>query len=153
MLHSANPIVEKMSLFWHNHFATSYAKVQSVEHMAAQNDLIRRTAVGSFRQLLAGMSRDVAMLIWLDGNANRKRHANENFAREVLELFSLGLGNYTERDIKEAARAFTGWHVREDRFWFNKRQHDSASKSLLGRSGNFDGDDVIDRNTERSPDF
>ena len=96
MLNSANPLVEKMALFWHNHFATSNAKVQSVEHMAAQNDLIRRMAVGNFRELLSGMTRDVAMLFWLDGNANRKRHANENFAREVMELFSLDVGNYTE---------------------------------------------------------
>src|SRR5436305_94915 len=102
MLNSANPLVEKMALFWHNHFATSNAKVQSVPHMAAQNDLIRRHATGSFRELLHGMARDVAMLIWLDGSANRKRQPNENFAREVMELFSLDVGHYTEQDIKEA---------------------------------------------------
>lgn len=144
MLHSANPLVEKTALFWHNHFATSYAKVQSVEHMADQNDLIRVHALGSFRDLLHGMSRDVAMLIWLDGNANRKRHPNENFAREVMELFSLGVGNYSETDIQEAARAFTGWHVREGRFWFNRLQHDDGEKTVLGRSGTFDGEDVIE---------
>jgi len=143
MLNSANPLVEKMTLFWHNHFATSNAKVQSVEHMAVQNDLIRRAAVGNFRELLSGMTRDVAMLIWLDGNANRKRHANENFAREVMELFSLDVGNYTEIDIQEAARAFTGWHVREDQFWFNKRQHDVGEKTVFGKTGNFNGDDII----------
>ena len=144
MLNSANPLVEKMSLVWHNQFATSDAKVRSVQHMAAQNDLIRREAVGSFRKLLSGMARDVAMLIWLDSNANRKRRANENFAREVMELFSLGEGHYTEQDISEAARAFTGWHVREDKFWFNKRQHDYGKKTVLGRTGNFDGDDVLE---------
>ena len=144
MLNSANPLLEKASLFWHNHFATSAAKVRSVPHMAAQNDLIRREALGSFRGLLSGMTRDVAMLIWLDGNANRKRHPNENFAREVMELFSLGVGNYTEQDIAEAARAFTGWHVRDDKFWFNERQHDGENKSVLGRTGNLDGDDVIE---------
>ncbi len=144
MLHSANPLVEKMSLFWHNHFATSNAKVQSVRHMTAQNDLIRREAVGSFRQLLTGMASNEAMLIWLDGNANRKRQANENFAREVMELFSLGVGNYTEQDIAEAARAFTGWHVRSGKFWFNRQQHDFDTKTLLGRSGNLDGGDVIE---------
>ena len=144
MIYSANPLVEKMSLLWHNHFATSNAKVQSVEHMVAQNDLIRRHAVHSFRKLLRGMARDVAMLIWLDGNANRKRHPNENFAREVMELFSLGVGNYTEQDIKEAARAFTGWHVRNDKFWFNRVQHDAGNKKVLGRSGSLDGDDVVD---------
>jgi uncharacterized protein (DUF1800 family) len=144
MLNSANPLVEKMSLFWHNHFATSHAKVQSVKHMGVQNDLIRTEAIGSFRKLLNGMTRDVAMLIWLDGNANRKRHANENFAREVMELFSLGEGNYTEQDIVQAAKAFTGWHVRDGTYWFNKRQHDDGQKTVLGRTGEFDGDDVIE---------
>ncbi len=143
-LNSANPLVEKMSLFWHSHFATSYAKVRSIQHMVAQNDLIRREALGDFRQLLSGMARDVAMLIWLDSNANRRRQANENFAREVMELFSLDVGHYTERDIKEAARAFTGWHVRDDVFWFNKRQHDFETKTVLGRTGKLDGDDVIE---------
>ena len=143
MLNSANPLVEKVSLFWHNHFATSNAKVGSVEHMAAQNDLIRREAVGSFRMLLSGMARDVAMLIWLDSNANRKRQPNENFAREVMELFSLGVGNYTEQDIKEAARAFTGWHLRDDKFWFNQRQHDLTQKTILGKTGNFGGEEVV----------
>ncbi len=144
MLNTANPLVEKMSLFWHNHFATSNVKVQSVRHMAAQNDLIRRAAMGSFRGLLSGMARDVAMLTWLDSNANRKRRANENFAREVMELFSLGVGNYTEHDIAEAARAFTGWHVRHEEFWFSKRQHDFEKKTVLGKTGNFDGQEVIE---------
>jgi uncharacterized protein (DUF1800 family) len=84
------------------------------------------------------------MLIWLDGNANRKRHPNENFAREVMELFSLGVGNYTEQDIVEAARAFTGWHVRDDAFWFNTLQHDEGTKTVLGKSGAFNGSDIID---------
>ena len=144
MHYSTNPLEEKLTLFWHNHFATSFAKVRSVPHMAAQNDLFRKEALGSFRRMLHGISKDVAMLIWLDGNANRKRHANENFAREVMELFSLGEGNYTEDDIKQAAKAFTGWHVRNDRFWFNARQHDDGDKSLFGRTGNLDGGDVID---------
>ncbi len=144
MLNSANPLVEKMSLFWHSHFATSNAKVQSVPHMAAQNDLLRAHATGSFRQLLHGMARDVAMLVWLDGTANRKRQPNENFAREVMELFSLDVGHYTERDIKEAARAFSGWQVREGKFWFNPLQHDSGNKMVFGKTGNLDGDDVVD---------
>jgi len=95
------------------------------------------------------MTKDVAMLIWLDGNANRKRQANENFAREVLELFSLGEGNYSEADIKQAARAFTGWHVRADKFWFNERQHDYGSKTVFGRTGKFDGADIIDLSLEQ----
>ena len=144
MHHSANPYPEKLTLFWHNHFATSAAKVRSVPAMAVQNDLLRRECLGSFRQMLHGMAKDGAMLIWLDGNANRKRHANENFAREVMELFSLGEGNYTEADIKQAARAFTGWHVRLEKFWFNARQHDNTDKSLFGKTGNFDGGEVLD---------
>jgi uncharacterized protein (DUF1800 family) len=144
MLNSANPLVEKMSLLWHSHFATSNAKVQSVPHMAAQNDLIRTHALGGFRQLLHGMARDVAMLVWLDGNANRKRQPNENFAREVMELFSLDVGHYTEQDIKEAARAFSGWQVRDGKFWFNPLQHDSGNKTVFGKTGNLDGDDVVD---------
>ena len=149
MHYSANPLTEKLALFWHNHFATSSAKVRSVPHMAAQNDLFRSESLGSFRKMLHGMAKDVAMLIWLDGNANRKRQANENFAREVLELFSLGEGNYTEADIKQAARAFTGWHVRADKFWFNERQHDYGSKTVFGRTGKFDGGDIIDLSLEQ----
>ena len=144
LLKSASPLVEKMSLFWHNHFATSNVKVQSVPQMAAQNDLLRQHAVGSFRLLLHGMTRDVAMLVWLDGNSNRKRQPNENFARELMELFSLGVGNYSEQDIKHAARAFSGWQVRDGKFWFNALQHDSGSKCVFGKSGNLEGDDVID---------
>ena len=144
MLNSANPLVEKMSLLWHGHFATSNAKVHSVPNMAAQNDLIREHAVGSFRKLLHGMARDVAMLVWLDGNSNRKRQPNENFAREVMELFSLDVGHYTENDIKEAARAFSGWQLRDGKFWFNPLQHDAGSKTVFGKTGNFDGDDIVD---------
>ena len=144
MLYSANPLAEKMTLFWHNHFATSNAKVRSTEKMEVQNALIRKHALGSFRRLFQEMARDVAMLVWLDGNANRKRHPNENFAREVMELFSLGVGNYSENDIQEAARAFTGWHVREDAFWFNDNQHDPSTKTVLGKSGPFKGDDILD---------
>lgn len=144
MRYSANPLTEKLSLFWHNHFATSNAKVNSVPYMLNQNDLIRAHALGDFKAMLHGMSRDTAMLVWLDGNANRKRHPNENFAREIMELFALGVGNYTERDIQEAARAFTGWHVREGHFWKNTLQHDHSSKTLLGKTGDFDGNDIVD---------
>jgi uncharacterized protein (DUF1800 family) len=144
MLDSANPLVEKIALFWHGHFATSNAKVRSVWQMAAQNALFRRHALGNFRELVHDMTRDVAMLVWLDGNANRRRQPNENFARELMELFTLGVGNYTERDIREAARAFSGWHVRKDKFWFNRIQHDSMSKTIFGETGDFDGDEVVD---------
>ncbi len=144
MRYSANPLTEKLALFWHNHFATSNAKVNSVPTMLAQNDLIRKHATGDFKSLLHGISRDTAMLIWLDGNANRKRHPNENFAREIMELFALGVGNYTEKDIQEAARAFTGWHVREGQFWMNRLQHDDSPKTVFGKTGSFDGNHIVD---------
>jgi uncharacterized protein (DUF1800 family) len=144
MTTTANPLVERMSLFWHNHFATSNIKVRSTRLMADQNDLIRTHAVGDFKQLVKGMARDVAMLIWLDGNANKKRSPNENFARELMELFTLGVGNYSEQDIKEAARAFSGWHVRKENFWFNSLQHDSSNKTVFNKSGPLNGDDIID---------
>ena len=141
---TANPLAEKVALFWHNHFATSNDKVRSIPQMLAQNELIRTHGLGSFKSLLHGMSRDTAMLVWLDGNANRKRHPNENFAREIMELFALGVGNYTEKDIQEAARAFSGWHVREGAFWFNQLQHDESTKTVFGKSGNFDGAAIVD---------
>lgn len=144
MVASANPLLEKLTLLWHNHFATSNAKVDSVPLMAAQNDVLRRESLGSFRRVLHDISKDVAMLVWLDSNSNRKRHPNENFAREVMELFSLGVGNYSEHDIQEAARAFSGWHVRNDEFWFNAIQHDTGEKTVLGKRGTFDGGDVIE---------
>ena len=141
---SANPLVEKLTLMWHNHFATSHAKVRSVPLMANQNDLLRRHAVGRFDELLPAMARDPAMLIWLDGSANRKRRANENFARELMELFSLGVdGGYTEVDVAEAARAFTGWSVRDAAYWFDSSQHDRGAKTVLGATGEFGGDDVV----------
>jgi uncharacterized protein (DUF1800 family) len=144
LLCSANPLVEKLTLFWHGHFATSYAKVRSLAHMAAQNELFRRNALGSFRSMLHEVARDEAMLVWLDGNANRRRQPNENFARELMELFSLGVGNYSEKDIQEAARAFSGWHVRDGKFWFNRLQHDEGDKTVFGRTANLDGDGVVE---------
>lgn len=141
---TANPLAEKITLFWHNHFATSNAKVRSAARMDAQQTLIRKHALGRFDEMFRAMARDVAMLMWLDTNANRKRHPNENFAREVMELFSLGVGNYSETDIKEAARAFTGWHIRNGEFWFNKVQHDPGSKTVLGQKGAFKGNDILE---------
>ncbi len=144
MRYSSNPLTEKLTLFWHNHFATSNAKVNSIPFMLGQNELIRSSASGDFKQLLHGISQDTAMLIWLDGNANRKRHPNENFAREIMELFALGVGNYSEQDVQEAARAFTGWHVREGHFWQNVQQHDESPKTVFGKTGRFDGRDIVD---------
>ncbi|MGH7171990.1 MAG: DUF1800 family protein, partial [Gemmataceae bacterium] len=111
MLHSGYPLREKLTLFWHNHFATSIAKVRNAPLMFRQNCLLRTYALGKFAPFLQAMSKDGAMLVWLDSNSNVKGNPNENYARELMELFSLGVGNYTEKDIRAAARAFTGWHT------------------------------------------
>lgn len=137
------PLLEKMTLFWHGHFATSAAKVTDGELIYRQNQLFRRHALGSFAELVRGVSRDPAMLIYLDSKTNRKNHPNENFAREVMELFCLGLGAYTERDIQELARCFTGWELLDDEFAFNPHQHDFGSKTVLGKTGRFDGNDGL----------
>jgi uncharacterized protein (DUF1800 family) len=143
MLNTADPALEKLTLFWHGHFATSAAKVEKAGLMLAQNDLLRRHARGRFGEMVRGVSRDPAMLVYLDSTTNRRIRPNENFARELLELFCLGVGNYTETDIKQVARAFTGWEVRLDRFAFNAIQHDGGAKTFFGQRGNFDGDDAI----------
>ena len=143
MLQSPHPLQEKLTLFWHGHFATSAAKVTDVKLMHDQHALLRRHALGNFGPLLLESSRDPAMLLWLDAANNRKAQPNENFAREVMELFSLGLGNYTEQDIQQAARAFTGWEVRVGRFRMNRPQHDAGEKTVLGQTGAWNGEDVI----------
>ncbi|MGH7172577.1 MAG: DUF1800 domain-containing protein [Gemmataceae bacterium] len=143
MLHGPHPLQEKITLFWHNHFATSYAKVQSARFMLGQYELMRRHALGSFAELLREMSSDPAMLIWLDGRNSKKGNPNENFAREIMELFSLGVGHYTEKDIREAARAFSGWEIQGTKAVFNKRQHDDGEKRILGQSGNWSADDIV----------
>jgi hypothetical protein len=149
MLDGGHPLREKLTLFWHNHFATSYAKVQRTQLMFEQNVLLRKHALGKFRPFLLDMSRDTAMLKWLDSNQNIKGAPNENYAREVMELFSLGVGHYTEKDIQEAARAFTGWHVDsrpnedEDTFQFKPVVHDDGEKSVFGQKGNWNGDDIV----------
>ena len=151
MLHTRRPLLEKMVLFWHDHFATAVSKVVSRELMLRQNELFRRLALGNFRELLVEVSKDPAMILWLDNNTNVKGHPNENYARELFELFSMGIEdvitgepNYTERDIQEAARAFTGWTVRRGHFFFNGRQHDYGTKTVLGETGEFNGEDVVD---------
>jgi uncharacterized protein (DUF1800 family) len=143
MLHTPDAALEKLTLFWHGHFATSAAKVESAPAMLAQNALFREHARGDFAALVRGVSRDPAMLIYLDSTTNRKIHPNENYAREVLELFCLGIGNYTEHDIQQVARCFTGWEVRRGQFRFNPYQHDTGVKTFLGASGDFDGDDAV----------
>src|ERR1700741_1956784 len=112
--------------------------------MAQQNAMLRAHAAGSFRDLLVGILKDPAMLVYLDHGENIKKHPNENFGRELLELFPMGVGNYTERDVREAARAFTGWTNDVLAFKFDRDQHDFGEKTFLGRTGTFDGTDIID---------
>lgn len=149
MLETPTPLAERMALFWHNHFATSQQKVVSSQAMWRQNQLFRTQALGSFASLLHGIAKDPAMLVYLDAANSRRESPNENFAREVMELFTLGEatqgGGYNEQDIKEVARAFTGWSVDRDDFSFKYREriHDIFSKTVLGKVGNFNGDDVL----------
>ncbi|MBY0513627.1 MAG: DUF1800 domain-containing protein, partial [Gemmataceae bacterium] len=143
MLHGGHPLREKLTLFWHTHFATSINKVRDAAVMFRQNELFRTHALGTFGPLLQAVGRDPAMLVWLDSNSNVKGKPNENYAREVMELFALGVGNYTETDIREAARAFTGWHTDGDAFRFNAALHDDGPKTVFGKTGNWDGGDVV----------
>jgi hypothetical protein len=143
MLYSPHPLREKLTLFWHNHFATSNAKVQSTRLMLGQYELMRRHAQGSFAELLQGMSKNPAMLVWLDGKGSKKGNPNENYAREVMELFSLGIGHYTEKDIREAARAFTGWDVVGGEAVFRSGDFDDGSKTVLGQTGKFKAEDAV----------
>jgi uncharacterized protein (DUF1800 family) len=142
MVSTPHALRERMTLFWHNHFATSQAKVENAGLMQRQNAMFRRHALGDFKAMLAEVGRDPAMLIWLDSKENRRAHPNENYAREVMELFTLGRGHYSEADVREAARAFTGWFVVRDAFQEVAAQHDNGPKSVLGRTGRFDGDAI-----------
>ncbi len=146
MLATDAPLTEHMTLFWHNHFTSSLRKVRLPTLLYRQNLLLRRYALGNFGTLLHAVARDPAMVLYLDNQTNRKGRPNENFARELLELFTLGEGHYREQDIKNAARAFTGWEAnrRTGRFRFNRRVHDDGVKTFMGRTGRFDGDDIID---------
>jgi uncharacterized protein (DUF1800 family) len=146
LLVTPSPITERMTLFWHNHFVSSQQKVRFARLMYQQNATLRANALGSFATLLHAASKDPAMLIYLDTAQSRKGQPNENFAREVMELFTLGEGHYTETDIKEAARAFTGWSLDREtgRYLFRPGIHDFGTKTVLGRMGPFDGDAVLD---------
>jgi uncharacterized protein (DUF1800 family) len=144
MLTTRVPLREKLALFWHGHFASSQLKVENTELMHGQIELFRRSAWGSFGQLVAAIARDPAMLVWLDGQSNTREHPNENFARELMELFTCGISHYTERDVLEAARALTGWTIDGTTGVFNTDEHDAGRKQFLGRSGRFGADDVID---------
>ncbi len=144
MLTTGWPLQEKMALFWHGHFAVSETKVRDYRKMERQLDLFHRLGTGNFRELLVAVSQDPAMLAFLDAGINVKGAPNENFAREIMELFTMGEGNYTETDIREAARGFTGWNFVDLKFVVNEDQHDDDSKTVLGKTGNFDGVNVID---------
>lgn len=144
MARGPHPLQEKLTLFWHGHFTTSARDERSAWLMWQQNELLRRQAAGNFKEFVRAISRDPAMLDYLNNQQNRKKHPNENYARELMELFTLGIGHYTENDVKEGARAFTGWGHDGDDFIFRKAQHDDDEKVFLGKRGNFDGDDVID---------
>jgi uncharacterized protein (DUF1800 family) len=157
MVFGPDPLAERLTLLWHNSFATSNAKVNDTGAMRRQNQLFRERAKAPFGKLLAAALRDPALLYWLDAQTNRKGHPNENLARELMELFTLGIGNYTEADVKEAARALTGWAVPEQapeqlfvregigdaRFREDRAQHDDGDKTILGRKGRWKGDDLI----------
>jgi hypothetical protein len=144
MLTTPRPLEEKLTLFWHGHFATGQNKTRDYRMMLRQNELLRANASGSFRDLLIGILKDPAMLVYLDNGENIKTHPNENFGRELLELFTMGVGHYTERDVREAARAFTGWTNDVLEFKFDAGQHDFDNKTFLGRTGPLNGDDIID---------
>jgi uncharacterized protein (DUF1800 family) len=142
MINGEAQLREKMSLFWHGHFAcrviNSYFQQELLQ-------VIRENALGNFKDLLRAVSKSASMLNFLNNQQNKKKKPNENFAREVMELFTMGRGNYTETDVKEAARAFTGWGVNlQGQFEFRRNQHDTDSKTILGKTGNWDGDDVLD---------
>ena len=151
MLYTPHPLREKMTLFWHNHFATSNRKVNNAGYMLTQYELMRRHAQGNFRTLLQEMSHDPAMMVWLDTIQSQRNRPNENYARELMELFSLGINhyrqadrrNYTEQDIREAARAFTGWRIEDGRGVFSENQHDNTEKNVLGQRGRWRANDIV----------
>ena len=163
MLTTSNPLEEKITLFWHGLFAVGYAKGNQARSQLNQIQMFRENSLGSFRDLLTGLSRDPAMIFWLDNNENKKGAVNENYGRELLELFAMGIGTYTEQDVKECARAFTGWTIanpeymavkaNKDSFspygriaWhfeYRPEDHDDGEKTFLGETGNFNGEDVV----------
>ena len=163
MLTTNNQLEEKITLFWHGVFATGEGKLNNFGSANNQIEMFRRHGIGKFDKLLLELAKDPAMIIWLDNQTNHKSEINENFGREILELFSMGVGNYTEQDIKECARAFTGWSVKNadymalmaesDSIWpygriwwhfeYNEDDHDGGEKTFLGETGNLNGDDII----------
>jgi uncharacterized protein (DUF1800 family) len=149
MLCGADPLGERLTLMWHDHFATSNAKVNDLAAMRRQNELLRVHARAPFATLLNAVVRDPALLVWLDASGNRKGHPNENLARELMELFTLGIGNYTESDVRECARALTGWTVVDGAFQEQADQHDTGPKTILDQRGAWNGADVLKALAER----
>jgi uncharacterized protein (DUF1800 family) len=143
LLFGPDPLGEKLTLLWHDHFATAFAKVQDADLMRRQNETFRRYARARFADLLNAGVREPALLLYLDAPANHKGHPNENLARELMELFTLGVGPYTEKDVKEAARALTGWTVEDGRFAEEPARHDPGTKTILGRTGPWTGSDLV----------
>ena len=156
MINAHRPLEEKMTLFWHCLFATGNSKVEAPPTMLQQISTFRRFALGNFRDILVDLSKDPAMIFWLDNQENTRTVYNENYGRELLELFSMGIGNYTEDDVKECARAFTGWTFKNPipaakpygrfkwEFEFRPDLHDYGEKTFLGETGTFDGEEIVD---------
>lgn len=143
MIETGRPLEERLTLFWHGHFATGYRTIEDSWHMFRQNEFLRRNAAGNFGDLVYGIIRDPAMLRYLDNNRNRRQRPNENLARELMELFTMGVGRYSEDDIKEGARALTGYTYEDDDFVYSRNDHDPGGKSIFGRTGAWDGDDFV----------
>jgi hypothetical protein len=155
LVNTQRPLEEKMALFWHHVFATGNSKVDNYDQLLEQIALFRENGLGNYKDLLLKVSRNPTMMFWLDNNQNHGTAVNENWGRELLELFSLGAGNYTEKDVRECSRAFTGWTFETKiprapygrfpwKFEYRPEDHDNGSKEFLGRSGNFNGEDIID---------
>ena len=153
MIASPAPLQEKMTLFWHGHFTSAYQKGIPAQALVNQNNLFRANALGNVRDLTLKVSQDPAMLRYLDNAQNVKAHPNENYARELMELFTLGIGNYTETDVRESARAFTGWTLDRDYAFSttSRRATTTARKTFLGRTGNFTGARHRARSSSRNP--
>jgi uncharacterized protein (DUF1800 family) len=145
MIATSTPLREKLTWIWHGHFTSSYEKVHVPAYLYRQNQLLRTEGGGSFEALTQAVAKDAAMMLWLDTETDVAGHPNENFARELMELFTLGIGNYTETDVQQAARAFTGWSLvpATGQFVLRPRRHDDGSKTFLGQTGDFGGTDVV----------
>jgi uncharacterized protein (DUF1800 family) len=143
MLFGPDPLGERLTFMWNNHFATSNAKVGDLSLMRQQNEAFRKHARGRFTDLLQAAVREPALLIWLDAPTNRREHPNENLARELMELFTLGIGHFSETDVKQAARALTGWTIEGRKFVEHSGGHDTGEKTILGRTGNWSGRDLV----------